>query len=168
MAPEQVRGEKVDHRADLYAFGATLYVLLAGSLPWPSDIDAILAVTDIPEDASPPRPSDKVHGIDPDLDALVASCLSLSTEARPASMADVRDRIAAALARTGAHPTMGSLSAVVRALVPGHRRSEPATMLERKPKRRLPRWIRRYAMPALALVAIGAFAYAAGRWVSSF
>ena len=34
MAPEQTGGSKVDHRADVYAVGATLFFALSGKLPW--------------------------------------------------------------------------------------------------------------------------------------
>ena len=36
MAPEQVRGLPVDHRADLFAFGAVLYELLSGAARFPA------------------------------------------------------------------------------------------------------------------------------------
>jgi serine/threonine protein kinase len=34
MAPEQLSGNRVDHRADIYALGATAYRLLSGKRPW--------------------------------------------------------------------------------------------------------------------------------------
>src|SRR5262249_6584592 len=37
MAPEQGRGEAVDHRADIYALGATLYHLVSGKPPFQAD-----------------------------------------------------------------------------------------------------------------------------------
>lgn len=36
MAPEQVRGSDVDHRADIYAFGAMLCFMLTGKPPFPA------------------------------------------------------------------------------------------------------------------------------------
>ena len=36
MAPEQVRGEPVDYRADIFSFGAVLYEMLSGKQAFPA------------------------------------------------------------------------------------------------------------------------------------
>ncbi len=53
MAPEQARGERVDHRADIYAVGAILYCALTGQRPFDSgDPTATLTAVLYPRPAS--------------------------------------------------------------------------------------------------------------------
>jgi Tol biopolymer transport system component len=59
MAPEQVRGQAVDHRADIFAFGAVLYEMVSGRRAFTGgssveDLHAILTSDPPPPDGAPP------------------------------------------------------------------------------------------------------------------
>jgi tetratricopeptide (TPR) repeat protein len=84
MAPEQALGEKVDHRADLYAFGVTLFELLAGRVPF-RDGD----VTYHHRHTPPPELRELVPAIPAELAALVARLMAKKAEGRPATTAEV-------------------------------------------------------------------------------
>ena len=87
MAPEQVRGEAVDRRADIFALGAVLYEMLAGSRPFTGD--STLATLDAVLTRQPPDLSDVNPEISPALSQIVRRCLAKSPDDRFATVADV-------------------------------------------------------------------------------
>ena len=73
MSPEQVRGQRADHRADIFAFGAILYEMLAGKRAFqkptsPETMSAIL-------NEDPPAISQVTANIPPAMQRVVHRCL---------------------------------------------------------------------------------------------
>jgi serine/threonine protein kinase/tetratricopeptide (TPR) repeat protein len=50
MAPEQIEGKQIDHRADLFSFGVVLYEMLAGERPFQGQYDAALSYAIVNEE----------------------------------------------------------------------------------------------------------------------
>jgi serine/threonine protein kinase/Leucine-rich repeat (LRR) protein len=91
MSPEQARGEKVDHRTDLFSLGSVLYRLCTGKLPFTGPTTmAVLMSLGMDEPAS-------VRELNPDvpesLAALIHQLLSKRADARPQSAAEVVTRL---------------------------------------------------------------------------
>lgn len=87
MAPEQVRGERVDPRTDLYALGAMLYELASGRPPYDhADIAELLRMQ---LQAPVPRIAATGQAVPEDLDSLVARLMAKDKDQRPTSAAEV-------------------------------------------------------------------------------
>lgn len=89
IAPEQAMAGKIDHRADIYAFGVMMYELLKGWLPFSGDDPDILLQKHI---STPPPPLCSYSGekdIPDRLHKLVMDCLAKSPDGRPANMNEV-------------------------------------------------------------------------------
>ena len=73
MAPEQVRGEAVDHRADIFSFGAMLYEMLTGQRAFKGET-AIETLNAILKEDPPDLDAEKLH-VAPGLERIVRHCL---------------------------------------------------------------------------------------------
>ena len=96
VAPEQVMGELVDARADLYALGCMLYEILTGRPPFTGDSTTSILWQHLEQ--APLPPSQRVEGLDPAWDEL---CLRLLAK-RPSDRIGHADDVAAALIELGA------------------------------------------------------------------
>jgi serine/threonine protein kinase len=89
MSPEQARGEKVDHRTDIYSLGIVLYEMLAGTVPFHADSTYGMLMKHINE---PPPP---IEGISADLQALLDRALAKEPDFRYQSAGEMADEFMA-------------------------------------------------------------------------
>jgi len=87
MSPEQVRGQPVDHRSDLFAFGAIVYEMLSGQRAFRGDSPADTMSAILRED--PPDLSATNRNVSPALERLVDHCLEKNPEERFHSARDL-------------------------------------------------------------------------------
>src|SRR5437870_13079830 len=80
MSPEQVKGRRVDHRSDIFSFGAILYEMLSGRHAFHGESTADTMSAILKED--PPELSDTNKTVSPALERLVNHCLEKNPEAR--------------------------------------------------------------------------------------
>ena len=93
MAPEQLRWERIDARADLYALGCIMYEFLTGGTPFGAAARA--DIVDGHLHRPPVPPSRCVAGLDPALDALVLRLLAKDRRDRFGHTDDVLATLAA-------------------------------------------------------------------------
>jgi tetratricopeptide (TPR) repeat protein len=131
MSPEQVRGQAVDQRSDIFSFGCVLYEMLSGKRAFAEATVADTLSAILSKDPPPlPRPD---GGFPPPLEAIVNQCLEKQPEDRFSSAHD--------------------LALTLRSCISQEREAVRAP--EPRPNRRMPRWM---VLGAGGLVAAGAVA----------
>jgi serine/threonine-protein kinase len=108
MAPEQIRGDEIDRRTDLWAVGAVLYQLLSGTKPFEGKPLARL-LTSIAQTPHVPL-QQRAPAIPKSVSDLVDRLLSKPRDGRPASAGLVRDELRAILGRESASSTKAKLT----------------------------------------------------------
>jgi serine/threonine protein kinase len=76
MSPEQARGDKIDHRTDIYSLGVVLYEMLAGSVPFDAESSFGILMKHLNE---PPPP---IQNISSDLQTVINRALAKDSALR--------------------------------------------------------------------------------------
>src|SRR5215469_9624397 len=111
MSPEQIRGETVDARSDLYSVGISLYEMVTGQRPFPSET-AFAALQAHLE--TPPRPPTELR---PDLPVAVSELILMAIAKDPAARFQSAEALAAAL--RSVKPTAAATVAAIPVPVAG-------------------------------------------------
>jgi serine/threonine-protein kinase len=103
MAPEQLAGEEVTVKSDIYALGLVLYEIFTGKRPFEADTvgEMIRARTH----TTPLSPSTLIRDLDPVVERVILRCLEAKPSQRPTSA------LAVAAALPGGDPLAAALAA---------------------------------------------------------
>jgi serine/threonine-protein kinase len=90
MSPEQIRGEDVDHRSDIYSLGGVIYRLLTGHPPFSGPNPMAVFAKHLTEEPTPPSQREPTLGIPRALDAIVLRALQKQRDKRYSSVDEMQ------------------------------------------------------------------------------
>ncbi len=161
LSPEQLRGDDLDGRSDIYSLGVTLFELLTNSVPFESKEAVATVVRRLTEQAEPL--SRRLPGVDPELERIVMRALAMDREARYPTAREMKADLEAYLARAWPATGEGSKTPTTAVFMASSAPTTPTAPLPSlpaeaasvPPARR--RW-RRRLVPFAALVLLAAAA----------
>lgn len=89
MAPEQVRGDRVDARTDIYALGVILYEMASGKVPFDRPNSVHILMAHVHEAPPPLRVTNPQVAVTPALEEVIVRCMAKDPEQRFRSMEEV-------------------------------------------------------------------------------
>jgi serine/threonine-protein kinase len=107
MSPEQIGGEKVDGRTDIYALGIMMYEMMTGRVPFDSATSVNILMAHVKETAPPMRQLNPEVQVSAAMEETIARCMAKAPDDRFRSM----DEVLGALKRIGTSTVAISSSA---------------------------------------------------------
>jgi streptogramin lyase len=90
-APEQIKGEDVDHRADVYSLGCAMYECLVGEPPFVGESEAAVLYAHLNE--APPKVSERRPDLPDGLDVVISRCMAKDAGERFSTAGAVRSEL---------------------------------------------------------------------------
>ena len=149
MSPEQLLGDPVDARTDIYALGCILYQMLSGAKPFDADTREQMIRRRLHE--PPPHVRDIVPSVPKRIDTLIAHMLARSTAERLGNASEVSSSLDPALVMSGWE--VESPSSVQMSIRSG--RGAPTVMREVADPSMQPTMVMRINRPSAGRVAVG-------------
>ncbi|HEY5950315.1 MAG TPA: serine/threonine-protein kinase [Kofleriaceae bacterium] len=104
MAPEQIRGEAIDGRTDIYALGCMIYEMVTSRMPFEAATIMAMLSKHLIEQPVPPSQRRPDLGIPPAIDQLVLAAMAKDAASRPATMDQFSELLHGVLASLPADP----------------------------------------------------------------
>jgi serine/threonine protein kinase len=158
MAPEQARGDKTDHRTDIYSLGVVLYELMAGRVPFESDSTLSIIYKQINE------PPPHIPGVSPAVQSVIDRALVKDPEGRYQSSRDMAVDFFLAIGMTAQAETVYDAAPRSLTPVPGAVPSRVTTPVAAPKPTNSRLWVGAGIVSFLCLlaIAVGAFVFRSG------
>ena len=159
MSPEQIRGDEIDHRTDIYAIGVLLFRSLTGQWPFHGETSTATMIAHINNPIPRFATVAPDVAVSPALESVVRRCLAKSLERRPADAPSLMQELKVAMG----DPAMVTLTDVSHP-------SEPHTLSEGEATRAIdlgqspasaPSRVRPFVIGALVALVLGGIVFAA-------
>jgi eukaryotic-like serine/threonine-protein kinase len=121
MSPEQVRGEQLDARSDLFSFGAVLYEMTTGKAPFPGDTTGV--IFDAILNRAPVTPSRLNPQVLPKFEEIIHKALEKDRELRYQSAGEMRSDLRRLKRDSESGNTMPMMGAAAAASAAGKTRN---------------------------------------------
>lgn len=136
MSPEQIRGDEIDPRSDIYSLGALIYKVLCGEPPFPASTPVAVLTKHLSE--PPPSICEKFPELEiPEAaDDIIQRCLDKEASNRYQTVGEIREALLNYLAREGSSSLLPSDSSIMPAVSPRREKkpSRPAEDVDETPK----------------------------------